>query len=198
MSEKRPLVLWSGGTDSTCLVIDLLQQNDIDIMYVNLDNNVKQQRQEKKAITKLKCIIKDANLKGQIINEHAFGYESIDVSKSVYAQPALWVVAASYIADVKMHDSVQVAFVKHDDAWHYKTEIHNVYNAMNNLICDGDIVPLTFPYEWNTKVDLVDNMESFMYHKQVMNLIYYCESGEKEHCGECPSCKRHKSELGNE
>lgn len=195
MDEKRPLVLWSGGTDSTCLVIDLLTQGDIDIMYVDLENNENQQKHEKNAIQKLRCVISDANLKGKIINEHSFGYKTISVTKMMYVQPALWINAVAFIANVNIHSGVHLAFVKYDDVWHYKTEINAVYNAMNNLVCDGVTVPLVFPYEWSTKVDLINDLKNFIYYKQVMNLIYYCEAGGKEHCGECSSCKRHNDEL---
>jgi len=198
MCDKRPLVLWSGGTDSTCLVIELLTQGDIDIMYVDLKNNENQQRHEKTAIRKLRCIINDANLKGKIVNEHSFGYNTISVTKTMYVQPALWITAVAYIANINTHCGVNIAFIKYDAAWHYKTEIHAVYDAMNNLVCDGDTVPLVFPYEWKTKVDLINDLKDFIYYEQIMNLIYYCESGKKGNCGECSSCKRHDNELGIE
>lgn len=192
---KRPLVLWSGGLDSTALVIDLLYKGDIDVMYVDLDNNKILQRHEKKAIKKLKRIIEDANPPGEIINEHSFGYDYIEPSKSVYAQPALWITAAAFIADVRHHTSVNIAYIKHDDAWHYKTEIINTYNAMNVLICDGNTVPLEFLFEWSTKQNIVDNLKDFVYYKQIMQTIRYCEANSKEQCGKCHSCVRHTSEI---
>jgi len=194
--SKRPLVLWSGGFDSTALLIELLIEEDVDILYVNLENSEELQRYEKKAITKLKCIIADANLKGKIINEHTFSYGNIVVNKTVYGQPALWINASADIANIKDHSSVNIAYVKYDDAWHYKTEIVNAYKAMNSLICDGDTVPLKFPYEWYTKKHILDRMETFVYYKQILNTVRYCEASQKKPCGECASCIRHKSELG--
>jgi len=194
--NKRPLVLWSGGFDSTVLVIDKLYDGDIDIMYVNLENNERAQRYEKLAIRKLKILLNDANLKGKIINEYDFGYRTITVTKQVYAQPALWLQAATFCVDPERHNEVNIAYVKADDAWHYKHEIKEVYKSLLALTCqDDEVVPLKFPFEWNTKASLVDHIEDFMYYKQVMNLIHYCEVGNKEPCGECGSCKRHVLEI---
>jgi 7-cyano-7-deazaguanine synthase in queuosine biosynthesis len=193
--EKRPLVLWSGGFDSTCLVIDKLHDGDIDILYIDLENNWIMQRQERRAICKMKALIKDANLKGQIINSFNFRYGMIPVTKSVYAQPALWLQAASMIADAEHHSEVNIAYVRHDDAWHYKTEIMNAYTALNQLTSPDNIVPVKFPFEWFTKTTLLEQLKTFEYHKPLLNLIYYCEAGTKKPCGECSSCKRHDDEL---
>jgi len=198
MSDKRPLVLWSGGTDSTCLVIDLLKEGDIDVLYIDIANNVIPQRHEKKAITKLKCLILDANLPGKIISEYKFGYSTISVTKQIYAQPALWINAAAYIADTDIHSSVNLGYVRADDAWYYRTEIMNLYTAMNDLVSEGKEVPLEFPLKWDSKTMLIERLKKFVYFKQVMRLIYWCEKGTKIQCGECRSCLRHKSELGDE
>ena len=196
-TSKRPLVLWSGGFDSTCLVIDKLREGEhIDIMYVNLDNNKHGQSFEKKAIKKMSALIKEANLPGKIISEFDFGYHAITPNKAVFAQPALWLQAVSFIVDPKVHSEINIAYVKADDIWHYKTELQNLYGAMLALTChDDEIVPLKFPYEWQTKADLLDNLESFVYYKQIMKLVYYCESGTKEPCGTCTSCMRHITEV---
>jgi len=192
---KRPLVLWSGGFDSTTLVIDLLHDGDIDVLYVNLENNKKMQAREKKAITKMKALITDVNLKGCILNEYTFGYGVISFTKSLYAQPALWLQAASMIADSNNHSEVNIAYVRHDDVWHYKTEIINAYNALNQLTCPDNVVPIKFPYEWYTKTTLLNQLKDFVYIKQILQLVYYCEEGTKEPCGECSSCKHHDHEL---
>lgn len=197
MSDKRPLILWSGGFDSTCLVIDKLREGEhIDIMYVNLDNNKRGQGFEKKAIKKMSALIKDANLPGKIISVHEFGYHQITVDKAVFAQPALWLQGASFIVNPEIHSEINIAYIKADDIWHYKTELQNLYGAMLALTChDDEIVPLKFPCEWQTKADLLDKLESFVYYKQIMKLVYYCESGRKEPCGTCTSCKRHSNEV---
>lgn len=198
LTNRRPLILWSGGFDSTCLVLDRLHDGDVDLLYVNLANNDKMQRREKKAIAKLKCIIKDANLPGNIIDEYTFGYQEITVTKQVYAQPALWLQAASMMADGARHNEVLIGYVRHDDAWHYKTEIVNAYNALSQLTCPDNIVPVKFPYEWETKTRLLERFKDFVYIKQILNLMYYCESGTKEPCGECSSCTHHDDELKGE
>lgn len=196
MNKKRPLVLWSGGFDSTVLVIDKLADGDIDIMYVDLENNKRAQRREKKAIAKIKLLIKDANLKGKIIYEYDFGYQRISASKAVYAQPALWLQAVTFCVDPERHSEVLIAYVKGDDVWHYKHQIKKVYKTLLALTChDDDVVPLKFPLEWNTKANLLEWLGTFVYNKQVLNLIYYCEAGWKEPCGECTSCKRHIQEV---
>jgi 7-cyano-7-deazaguanine synthase in queuosine biosynthesis len=199
MDTKRPLVLWSGGLDSTVLVMKKLLEGDIDILYVNLRNNIIQQKYERKAIAKLKAIIKDdPKFKGRIIEEHRFKYGTLRVSKQVFAQPALWVHAAAFINNVNIHSSVCIAYVKHDDVWHYKQQVQEAYKAMNNLICDGEMAPLEFPLEWETKKYLKNWLDyNTDYCNRIMNLIYYCEDGVKGNCGECISCKRHINELGS-
>ena len=197
VTSKRPLVLWSGGFDSTCLVINKLLQSDIDILYVNLDNNSFQQRHEKRAIRKLKSIIADANLPGKIVEEHTFRYQTIKISReSIFAQPPLWLLAATFIANPEFHSSVSIGYVKYDDAWHYKYEIFKAYEALVNLTFNSNKVLLDFPFEWKTKKDLIDMLKvDFTYADQILKLAYHCESGNVKSCGECSSCKRHKSEL---
>jgi len=193
--EKRPLVLWSGGFDSTALVISLLHDGDIDVLYVSLDNNSAPQKYEKKAIKKLKRIIVNAKLKGSIINEHAFGYGYIDVRDNMYSQPALWVHAAAFVADSEIHSTVEIAYIKHDDAWHFKTEIQDAYAALTKLICFGITVPLSFPFEWRTKASLLEDLQDVSQCDKILKAVRYCEGREAAPCGECASCKRHISEL---
>lgn len=200
MCKKLPLVLWSGGFDSTCLVIDLLHLNDIDILYVTLGNNDVQQRREKIAINKLKCLITDANLEYNIRNEYTFGYGTLPVTKTIFAQPSLWIHAATFIAAPDIHSKVVIGYVKNDDIWHYKHELNETYNLMNVLTChDTEPVPLEFPYEWVTKNGIRNDLKAnFIYYKQIMNCVSYCESGDKDYCGECSSCKRHAEEINYE
>ena len=199
MSDKRPLILWSGGFDSTALVIDKLHDGDVDVMYVNLNNNERAQHFEAKAIKKLKRIIADANLPGKILNEHYFGYDNIVVTKQVFAQPALWLQAATFIVNPEHHSEVALAYVKGDDIWHYTTELKNAYKALLELTCnDADVVPLRFPFEWCTKAGILDSLQHFVYYKQVMKTIRYCEGHERKPCGVCTSCQRHTSELSDE
>ncbi len=195
MINKLPLVLWSGGTDSTALVIDLLSKSDIDLLYVNLENNRFQQYYEKKSILKMKSILNDSNLKGKIKTCHSFGYEQINISKSIYSQPALWLTAASFIANPEIHSSVNLAYIRQDDAWHYKTEMHKFWSSIHNLTSDGKNVPLVFPFEWHTKKNMIDIIKNFEYGEQILNLIYWCESGHTKNCGECASCLRHQQDL---
>jgi len=193
--KKRPLILWSGGFDSTILLINELHKTDVDVLYVNLENNTRQQKREQRAIKKLKVIINDANLQGKIINEHSFGYQTIKVSKKSYTQPCLWLMASSFIANSDIHSSVKIAYVRYDDAWHYKGEMLNVYNSLNSLICQEKMVDLEFPFEWHTKSDLYEIVRDFTYIDQIMKTISYCESNYEDRCNDCDSCKRHQNEL---
>lgn len=196
--NKRPLVLWSGGLDSTALVIDELLKGDIDIAFIKLNNNDFQQYYEYKAMRKLRLIIDDIpELKGKIINEKQFGYEQINCDKNVFAQPTLWSFAVNFLSNPDIHSSIKIAYVKYDDVWHFKHELMEFYKSTHNLLCnEEELIPIEFPYEWNTKSEIVELLENkIIYSKQILNLIYYCESNISKKCGECNSCIRHKKEL---
>lgn len=67
-------------------------------------------------------------------------------------QPVLWVTLAAISVD----DEIEFGYVKHDDVWHYKHQVQELLDTLNRFKNPNRRnPPFSFPFEWETKEDLL-------------------------------------------
>lgn len=149
--DKIPLVLWSGGLDSTYIVWDHLSKDEpIDTLYVKLNNKEKSERE-----TKSRLLIK--NLLNQysisIRNSYEIEMPVLGVSHNVtFTQPLLWLMSITLILDPDIHSHVELGYIRGDDYWHVKDYVEKscYYLDLTCHIKHG--LSIKYPLEWMTKV----------------------------------------------
>lgn len=182
-----PLVLFSGGLDSTYLVSTLLMKGPVDVLYVNGGQSIEKMRKELEARDKL------IELMNQIYPHKIQGqYEVLD---SVYKhdgqnkkwiQPNAWTQGAYRVLKPGRHDSVQVAYVKDDGAafGYHLPQLEELWKNLLKLSYSGDHVPLQFPLLYTSKLEILEEID-----KRLLEHIWVCEiPKDGKACGKCPPC----------
>lgn len=183
-----PLVLFSGGLDSTYLVSTLLMKGPVDVLYVNGGQSQDKIKKEIEARDKLIALMNQIypyKIQGQ--------YEVLD---SVYRhdgqnkkwiQPNAWMQGAFRVLKPGRHDSVQIAYVRDDGASFGRQlpTLETQWDAMLKIGYQGEPVPLEFPILHMSKVEILEEID-----KRLLEHIWVCElPNEGKSCGKCTPCE---------
>jgi len=189
-----PLILFSGGLDSTYLVSQLLTSGPVDVLYVNGGQCKEKMHLELEARDKL---IEKMNsyyphkIQGQ--------YELIDPvylhdgQNKKWIQPNAWIQGAYRVLKKDRHDSVQVAYVCDDGAnfGSMLPTLQEQWAATLKLGYEGEHVPLKFPLLNMGKLNILEDID-----KRLLNDIWVCEMPkDSKACGCCNPCKLIKRVL---
>lgn len=175
----HPLLLWSGGFDSTLL----LARGDIkyDLLTITHEQ-VPGRRRAKVAKDKILTWLAEARKPIGTITNVSVSSNLQGVSGE-FAQATLWATfGALYALDGQ---DVHVGWIRRDDVWHNIDRVRDVFYAtMKSLHKTGHLV---MPSEWLTKEDVLNEVLS---HPGLFNLCTSCESldEESDDCGHCVPC----------
>jgi 7-cyano-7-deazaguanine synthase in queuosine biosynthesis len=184
---KNVLLGWSGGLDSTRLILHYRSLGwNIDAIYCILKNNPEKTERElaaRKAIMEqyFHDWVKPAfNLR--------HGHTSIDLG-AVWRAPSFsqvvpWLLTL-FMNVAEDHDEVALGYICGDDAISYLDEIKAVWNSFNG-ISKFQLPPLVFPLMKKTKPEIYWEIP-----EGIRGLTTWCESANKEdNCGECIPCRK--------
>ena len=203
MSDKRPLILWSGGLDSTYLVWSNLVKRDVDVMYVSLANNNSKVDRELSARTALKKLFEGYQHK--IINDFHIEVPPINgnLKGFILTQPYLWVQAYITTFDPDIHSHAELGYIKSDCFWHIAGKIPEVINSTCKTFRDDiETIDVRYPLEWKSKADILDKYQNH-FGKKILEHVTWCEyEGEGTaatsdcSCGPCTTMRETKHLQG--
>ncbi|MCK5020091.1 MAG: hypothetical protein KAS32_23760 [Candidatus Peribacteraceae bacterium] len=198
--NKRPIVSWSGGVDSTAILIDLFSKKiPFETIYVKLPNNDIQQEYElrarKKLLKKLTKLFGNYHIKDHIIT---FVGMLAPANKISSPQPYVWATSIAFDIDLTKYSEIIFGYIKEDDFWHTKIKFESLLKSAYELLYLGKIIPkISYPLEWVSKAEVISNY--YEYDDDVYKLLKfasYCENIKNNSiCGECKKCKDMK-QLG--
>jgi hypothetical protein len=203
--KKKKLIVWSGGYDSTALLIsEGFQKNEkFDTCYCALPNNEEQQEREMKARIKILSTLKERYPKHKHCDDYLFEYVCILRHKSnggvSLPQPYVWATTLAWNINVDIHHNVYMGYVTGDCFWHIKHEFEQVVKWSLRLLNTDpkNKINLIYPFEWYNKKFLSDQIYNIDNLNELLYNIEVCEYQKK--CGVvkvCSSCKRHIEEFG--
>lgn len=206
IEAKVPLVLFSGGLDSTFLVYKLLQESDVDLLTI--DSNClpgtiyEAEKQVREDIINYFAEHKDCRpYRGVVRNVLRFTINtggSLNNEGPRFAQPKYWLFGAVDVASGHKHSSVNIAYVSGDQIGPHIQRIAKAWKHLWSFSRNSDLIPLKFPLLYTSKRDIVLSIKGSEDEK-LLDLIWYCErpiplqdSQDKkfEPCGKCQSCCR--------
>jgi 7-cyano-7-deazaguanine synthase in queuosine biosynthesis len=179
--QENKVVVWSGGFDSTALVLDLLEKgNNIYTISTRLLNNEGQQYSEYVARQTIRQAL-EIKFPGKLrCGTDTEIRQEVGVIEYGLVQPILW---AANMVMASPHEEVYLGYVKGDDFWHHKSDFEEVVSRMAKIMHRK--IKINCPYEWSTKEDLLDIYNK---HPEILEYISTCERyGNWRYC-DCHKC----------
>jgi hypothetical protein len=193
------LILWSGGLDSTYLLIKtLIEQQDSPHVIRTISLNCPQISGSKKcrgSRNKIKKILNDEGWKF-FHTEISLSYESKrywlgPAGEDGIAQPAIWAFLG--LIHAMPEETLYLGYVSGDVAIQYLHEIKGIASEYNSITRKG--ISISFPIINMEKSEIIENMMSDKVQKKCLENIWFCQGDESRPCGECQSCIRHNRAL---
>lgn len=195
-NEKYPLIVWSGGLDSTALVLDALHNKEsFYTMYINLGNNKEKSKMEREARQKIiELFIGGAY--GVRLEDIIVEQPSVLTSYAIFKQTLIWLAGIVAALDSKKISEVRMGYVEYDSFWHIKTEFVNAYESLYKLCHpELEIIPLLkFPLEWKTKEEIVKKYYLDKELGKLLDMVWVCEDPKNKKmpfkaCKKCSPCR---------
>lgn len=199
MSEKRPLVLYSGGLDSTYLIYRLVEANmPFDVLYVEggqCQNKVREEDKVREAFlyTYLRDTFPDYRHhinKFQVKLDWFNSLRGYQTDKPSLSQPQTWIFAAHRAFDPGRHSEVQVGYLLGETE--HNPHLKKVWDGLCQLL-HCQTYPLTFPLQRHYKSMVLDDIP-----KELFNYVWVCElpmvdvtgvPSSTYRCGRCRPCQ---------
>jgi 7-cyano-7-deazaguanine synthase in queuosine biosynthesis len=205
-----PLILLSGGLDSTALVYSKLKAGiNVATMYIDgnqhQDKVIAEKATRKKILAEFQRMYDKREVEGRVISDVSDIVDErlIRAGADTFclSQAWAWFSNAFTQADGFMHSSVEIAYVLNDSASSELYRLQEAWKILYASLKKGPLVPLEFPFMRTYKECLYDELPS-----RLRKLVWVCETPiithtgttkEKRHeCGTCPACKRHTALIG--
>lgn len=222
-TNKRPLVLWSGGVDSTYLIWGHLGHGRV-FDTVSADSYVAPEKLSREMLARKK--IQSAFLHceefGQVVNETAAKSFRSPVMQTrnlsqlcpqgensvQFRQVMPWIAASLMKFNPEVHSRVEVGYLMGDDISAWLHDIAETFYYLGRVIL-GTPVECYFPLATMRKGKLMSSLHGQKIELGVgddadtyslLDLTWVCElPHEGGHCGHCGPCKREaetRTELG--
>lgn len=199
MSTKRPLILFSGGLDSTFACFLQTKENQrFDVLYVNggqgrlkTDIELHHRRLILDWLRKFNQQRKGDD-SASYAQERSIRSEVVfaDSPKGGFLQAVPWMIGALEAADPDLHSEVQIAYVAGDQILSCLPDLEEAWNALWRVSKRDGFVPLKFPLRFISKAKIIEAMPRELY-----DLTWVCElpdgnpvSGYNA-CGRCLPCE---------
>ncbi len=207
--HRKPLVLFSGGIDSSYTVLCLTcEGTDIDVLSIDKMCHRLKEKMEENARDSVYKHLESFPRSGQVRNKytHSAHYNNMFNSKASFTQIMPWLHAASVHLDPSIHSCVVLSYLADDDAALVFKEIQKIWkNMMKAMFFNQRQVPLVMPLATHTKQRVLSNLRSDTGNFE--KNLWFCQLPETipqesdaimkvQACGRCTSClKMRQTEL---
>lgn len=185
------LCLWSGGLDSTYMLMQYLAAGvKVETCYVNFRNNTQKTIREKQAIENIMKLLQS---RGYILKHSEIETEGAPGKMFAMMIPLL---TGLYTRCNSAQTHVAIGYCMSDDAISFLKEIKQVWKSYAALGVAGrsDGLPkLIFPLVQVSKHHMVKNLHTDeLLNNELLEMVTWCENyiDEKDRCGECVPCKK--------
>jgi 7-cyano-7-deazaguanine synthase in queuosine biosynthesis len=202
--NTHPLIVFSGGMDSTVMLHRFLQQGDVHVCYFKAaqhwDKIDLELSARKKIIEHLTNLTGNRVLSDTIvemkevvtIEKQVYGdfRRSNNVPDKTWGQAYLWLFGLIYVSDASRHSKICLGNVMGDSIALHLDNIAAAWSFLQRFT-KGTSVPLEFPLSLWTKDGILDALP-----REIAAKTWVCElpeEGEEPHirkaCGKCAACK---------
>lgn len=198
--NRRPLLLFSGGQDSTYMLQDQLLKGNVYTLYVtggqHPDKVVKEKEARKKIIRRLEMRTGNRVLEDYQID---VGTHFGSMHDSAFKQPIMWLNGALMVSNAQIHSELMIAYVAGDQVNPHVGDIGAAWNELQKFSKASGQIPLRFPHIYLRKNEVM----RFLF-PEVAQYTWVCEmpgnvKGQLRPCGGktygCEACKTLKAQL---
>jgi len=182
-NKKVCSVLWSGGLDSTLMILDLLR-NDYKVRALQITSeSFLGSSMEKKRTGLIEPFLKN-------IGDFSYQITHQDICcRETFTLPQAPILLLNLSLFANSNDEFcSIGYVMNDDAISFIPEITKIWKSYKQL--KPNLPPLKFPLMKRKKRELINYMRTEC--MEIYNLCWYCENPKEETpCLVCPSCIRH-------
>lgn len=182
-------VLWSGGIDSTFMILRLLELgHSVEAGYVEIQNNQVKTRSEQSAIALLQPLIKDKYPSQFKFHGTIYSARNYSRARGLLLRQLPYFIHALMVAPPT--DFRALGYVGGDSAIKRLADIRKLYNSYRPL--HFNLAPLCFPIKQYKKEQIAEHLKE--YYPSILQACWWCErqaySQTNRNCGECTPCKR--------
>jgi len=192
MSGNIPLIIWSGGYDSTALVLDCYERAErFDLLSIDIINNKNKVICETKAQNKILSTLKP----NKLLRNH-YRWECGNISNSGdwrLSQPVIWLTAVMMFLR-KEHYQIKFGYYKGADPLNGTDILYTTFNEMFKL-CRFDFKrpEISIPFLLSDKETIFRDWyfnDDYALGKKIYPHIWTCEGPLKKGRGyiECKKC----------
>lgn len=203
------LLVWSGGFDSTGVLLEYLNNENIDTVYFK-SLNIGEDKIKKELWARKMILAHIEKITGIKINDRVIDIGAVnlsDIPRNIITgwQSHLWLLGLLYsLRSDKHYDKIILGYIYGDEFWHYKDafekSFRNMYDLMiprkEQLDYEKKIPRLWFPFEWQRKKQIYKrNFNTTQLGKDIFKMIWTCEhiTSNLRSCGRCHKCKELKN-----
>lgn len=196
--NKLPLLLLSGGLDSTFLLWRTLQEGPCDVLYSDGGQSGVKLEAELKAREKIIAYCNQyAPHKVQQDLTTGYSYSFAGTPDLRYCQPMSWINAALAVVDASRHSELLIGYVYDDGGFcRWLPEIEKIWESAQKITKWSDPIPVKWPLIDVPKVKILEHIDP-----ELATMIWVCEMATREDdgkikaCGKCRPCKTLRATL---
>lgn len=169
MSNKKiPLILFSGGLDSTYLLQQQLEITDVDVLYVDGHQSPHKAEVEKKHRQQILKYLQ-MNSKFQVKRQYEVDIKMFTLGRYreewKFQQPHQWIMGALQTIDHTRHSELMIAYVTGDQINYHCGDIMQAWNSLQ-YFSKREAVPVSFPLIYLRKTEILAeiNPAAFAWH----------------------------------
>lgn len=175
-NNKVPLILLSGGLDSSFLLQEKLKEGDVEVLYITgLLGEDKMHEEKERRERIIKILEKDTS--NRVRKRHTVDLGVIpfgDMADGALSQPSMWMFGALMVSDANRHSELCIGYVLGDHISSNLGHVTNAWTALQSFSKRSGNVEVTFPLMYHAKDDILR-----LIHPEVMRHIWYCEAPRK-------------------
>lgn len=186
--RKKIAVAWTGGYDSTALILKYLSEDyDVTAVSAILENNEFQSASEQRARDAIMAYFDNSYKYRGRVKCISFKIPTIPQSRQMeIIQPYLW------LTNLPLHcnnEKIALGYVSGDDFWHFKEYAKKSQEALNGFARDK--FEFEFPLEYYDKEGLTG---FYRENKEIVPFLSVCENGTHwmacdGYCKKCPKMR---------
>lgn len=186
-SKKRPLILFSGGLDSTYTLTEHLSQGrDVDVLYIK---GVAHPDKIEKELEVRKKIIKKANsmFPGKVLAEFERSAMDFAANQTKFKQNAPWLFGALQAVDSNIHSEVLISYISGDGICSEIPHIEDSWKSLN-AVSNTEFVPLRFPLKFMAKHLIMHWWRR--HNSPFLKMVWTCEVPKRDSLNRIIKCNR--------